>query len=544
MPPFPRSTQRRFSRTLLHHATGAQPDRGVSNMRLLPKSVRRRQNRPVLGELRSRWVKPLPEPLEDRTLLLTFYNLEVIAETGQDGLTGILQDASINDAGKVAFVGQYSDGEGILVGTGSSLTDINPTFSHDPTRTFGPALQINNNDQVAAVDRSTPGNTQWRLRTWDADGQVNSFGNTYFTYATASTPPDGLSDFDALASSVSLSNNGNVAYVAFDYGSNSWQLRLQNDALPDVLDVPAVTLPAPQSLRPMAANGAGSLGYVVVRNGSTPTSPIVLYGNVPGGAFFSVPIANAGVPYRFSALGQSPGISSDGRIVVFYGVDASGPGIFASVSTTSQGRQIVRIASASASGPISQFVPDEPVGVNATESQGGVTVTYVAYDANGNKGVYATRLTFIPPANDPKNFQNPTNFVVSDPIPVVQAGEPISGLGTVQDLHLYQPINNTGFGQIAVWVQASGGTGIVRATSWIANSVTVTSNGPMISATFQPGLGMTLAQAGAALGVDHFNWLQEITDMPSAWTPYVATGIGFTNPNGQGDAPEVAINSA
>ena len=58
---------------------------------------------------------------------------------------------------------------------------------------------------------------------------------------------------------------------------------------------------------------------------------------------------------------------------MFYGVDASGPGIFASVNTSSQGRQIVRIASASAGGPISQFVPDEPIGVNATERRRAVS---------------------------------------------------------------------------------------------------------------------------------------------------------------------------
>jgi hypothetical protein len=482
--------------------------------------------------------------LEDRRLLSAFYNFDVIARTGQFGLTGILPGASINDNGVVAFVGQYSDGEGIFKGDGSTPININPTFSHDPSRTFGSGVQINNGDQVVAVDRrsNTGRTTTWDLRTWDADGHTNALGNTWYRYANASTPPIAGYDFDALAGSVSLSNNGNLAYVAFDYQSNQWQLRLQHDALPDPLDVPAVTLTAPQSLRPMAANGAGGLGFVVVRNGSSPTSPVVLYGNVPGGAFFSVPIANAGSPYRFSALGQSPGISDDGQIVVFYGVDASGPGIFASVNTTSLGRQIVRVASASANGPISQLVPDERVGVNATESQGGVTVTYVAYDASGNKGVYATRLTFIPPANDPTNFADATNFVASDTIPVLQAGDSINGVGTVQDVHLYDPINNSGFGQIAIWVQASGGTAIVRASSpgltEIANTVHYAVNGASVSATFQPvsydpkgnPSPITLDEAAASWGVDHFNWIQHVTGLPSTWSAYVADAVGWTDP--------------
>ena len=290
------------------------------------------------------------ETLEDRTLLSGFYTYDVIAQSGQAGLSGVLPGASINDYGKVAFVGQYQDaqgnpaGEGIFVGNGSTLNDITFSSYANPNRIYGPEVQINNSDEVVAVDRYTSGGTQWRLRTWNADGQTNSFGNTWYTYANASSPTQAGYDFDSLASFVSLTDNGNVAYAAFDYQANQWELRLQNDALPDPLDVPALTLPAPQSLHPMAADGAGNLADVVVRDGNTATSPIVLYGNVPGGAFFSVPIANAGSPYRFSALGASPGISDDGQIVVFYGVDADGPGIFASVNTTSQGRQIVRVA--------------------------------------------------------------------------------------------------------------------------------------------------------------------------------------------------------
>ncbi len=501
------------------------------------------------------------ETLEDRTLLSGFYTYDVIAHTGQAGLSGILADASINDAGEVAFVGQYQDksgnpaGEGIFVGDGSSLNDISfSTYPPNPNRSYGPGVQINNNDEVAAVDRySSGGGTDWSLRTWNADGQTNFFGNTWTTYANGSSPPTEGFDFDALASSVSLTNNGNVAYASFNYDASQWEVRLQHDTLPDPFDVPAVTLPTPQSLRPMATDGAGNQAFVVVREGSTATSPIMLYGNVPGGAFFSVPIAQAGTPYRFSALGQSPGVNDDGRVVVFYGVDAGGPGIFASVTTAGGGRQIERIASASANGPISAFDPDERVGVNDTETtQGAVTITYVAYDAKGNKGVYASRLTFIPPSNNPTDFPDATNFVVSDPIPVLQAGDTINGLGTVQDVQLYDPINSTGFGRIAIWVQGSSATGIVRATSLglsaIANAVHTKVNGAAISASFQPMFyqygkppsPMTLGEVANALGVDHFNWVQYVTALPSSWTANVASKVGWTDPGANDDQPEVA----
>jgi hypothetical protein len=483
------------------------------------------------------------ELLEDRTVLTGFYNYDVIAKTGQ-GISGILPEASINDAGKVAFVGQYQDanqnpaGEGVFVGDGNSLKDISFTnLPASPNRSYGAGVQINNSNDIATVDRySFGGTTQWRLRTWNADSQ------SFTIYATASSPPSAGFDFDALAGSVSLSNNGNLAYASFDYQASRWQLRLQNDVLPNALDVPAATLDAPQALRPMAADGTDSRGLFVVRKGNTSTSPINLYGKLPGGGFSSTTIASTGVPNRFSALGQSPGISDDGQVVVFYGVDGSGEGIFASVNTQSHGRQIVRIAADSSNGPIS-FEPDERIGVNATESsQGAVTITYVGSDINGNKGVYASRLTFIPPANNPTDFADATSFVVSDPIPVLQEGDPINGLGTVQDVKLYDPINNTGFGQIAIWAQGSGATGVVRATSpglsAIANRVRYTVNGAAISATFQPLLyqygkpaaPMTLADAAKALAVDHFNWLQYVTALPSTWSAAVASPVAFTNP--------------
>src|SRR5208337_4108496 len=126
-------------------------------------------------------------------------------------------------------------------------------------------------------------------------------------------------------------------------------------------------------LRPMIANN----GAVVVRDGSTTTSPIMLYqvGHTP------VTIAGSA---DFSALGNNPGIDATGNIVAFYGdltsagaadlnatnqnnitqstlqvqVDqlTAGPGIFVSIPLGSSGssfgayRLIVRLAGISGNG--------------------------------------------------------------------------------------------------------------------------------------------------------------------------------------------------
>ena len=52
----------------------------------------------------------------------------------------------------------------------------------------------------------------------------------------------------------------------------------------------------------------------------------------------------------------------------------------------------------------------------------------------------------------------------------------------------------------------------------LAHSVSVTTSGPDIRASFTPQDGSSLGQAAQMLGVDHFNWLQHITGSPSNWT--------------------------
>src|SRR5262245_38753248 len=83
----------------------------------------------------------------------SYYSHTIIAKTGQAGLTGMGDMPSINDNGRVAFVGQVSGHEGIFVGDGINLGNITPDFSNETGRFFGRAVQINNNNQVVGYDR-------------------------------------------------------------------------------------------------------------------------------------------------------------------------------------------------------------------------------------------------------------------------------------------------------------------------------------------------------------------------------------------------------
>jgi len=79
------------------------------------------------------------------------------------------------------------------------------------------------------------------------------------------------------------------------------------------------------------------------------------------------------------------------------------------------------------------------------------------------------------------------------------------------------------------------------ATNILKGSLTTptfqTTNGRMyIDSTFSPQGGVTLAEAAAACGVDHFNFLSEIIAVPSAWTvtdngTIVKPGGGYIQPN-------------
>jgi hypothetical protein len=272
------------------------------------------------------------ERLEGRWCPSDFYTYTLIAKTGQQDqkgatLTGIAPDPSINDAGQVAFVGDYANGQGILVGDGNTLTNINPSFSHTANRTFSPFVEINNSNQVAAIDRYA-GDASSYLRTWST---------TTDSHQDDAIGGEPSSPFDAILASPAINDSGLTIFPASQSGGAnqpdtvSLNEHAAGDAVNTVTPLPIPPLTSPQALRPQVDEN----GDVVVQEGNSAISPIVLYENTQGGAFVRVPIAQTGVPYRFSALGQSPGISDDGQIVVFYGIDANGPGIFASVNTTS-----------------------------------------------------------------------------------------------------------------------------------------------------------------------------------------------------------------
>jgi hypothetical protein len=232
-----------------------------------------------------------------------YYDLDIAAQTGVGGLVIIESNAiSINDSGRVAFIGDTSASagfEGVYVqdpGGAPTLVSFSPTTS---TRTFGPGLEINDNDQVIARDVFS-GESLMRL--WNSNVPAS-----FTLLARSSTSP-----YSSLGLWPAVNNSGAGVWGAFN--ANQY------------LILPHLTPPANEFLvgntfatRPAIANDnkvVGRLGPA-----ANNTDPIVIIG--PTGATTTL-----GSP-TWTELGRSPAISKDGDIVVFAGNRGMGRGIFA-----------------------------------------------------------------------------------------------------------------------------------------------------------------------------------------------------------------------
>ena len=193
----------------------------------------------------------------------------------------------------------------------------------------------------------------------------------------------------------------------------------------------------------------------------------------------------------FNSVGVAPDISSDGRVVAFYGdltnpgansttqgLDA-GEGIFISLETDS-GREIKRIAGIAGNGIldpgeshndidengevdpgedegfIDDFNLDESVGISftATDDGGSGAVAYLAIDEDGNENLISSDFNI---SSEDENEPTQT-FVTSKAIAKVgqEASQVSSELsGNIQDLNIEDPINDSG--QIAFWTETTTG---------------------------------------------------------------------------------------
>lgn len=260
--------------------------------------------------------KSAVESLERRTLLSAFYSYDVVASSGAGGFTGFGNGPSINDAGTVAYVGQHSNGDALFVKPeGGVSKELSPGFDHDPSRTFMQTVQINNSGKVVAQARVAGSTLKSFIQVWNSSGT-----DSFTTAATADS--GGSGQFDAVFPFPSINNSGATAFGALKNGSR-------------LLATPSHSIGESGIVMPMVADN----GNIIVRAGGLSNSPITLFNSSLG---VVTTVANSSM--GFNTLGAAPGISDDGKVVVFSGDRGKGPGIFARFFDGSTLGPIVTIA--------------------------------------------------------------------------------------------------------------------------------------------------------------------------------------------------------
>ncbi len=385
-----------------------------------------------------------------------FYEYQIIAKIGDEGIQDLGNRTSINDEGVVAFTGDLDTStfgnNTVFVGSGSSLTNVAKLSNLiSSTRKFSTPVQINNAGQVIAG---------W---TSQSNSEIILFDSQNLANADKVAGGGvGIFDFGFVLPLASVNNSGESVFTGYsDSNLTNSLLITASDKLRSLPLPPNVN---PVTLQPIIADN----GNFVVKFGTKDNPPVLLFDNN-----LNV-IDTIASSDKFNQLGSSPGISDNGQVVVFYAQEGDENGIFAW-----HNGKTIRIAGISGNGVLEpgethddrnanqkvdlgedvglfkSFNSNSRVAVSldTTSPDGKSTglVTYIASDSNGQKGIYTS------------SFQL-TDTLNLDPIApklVAKVGDEIPGLGTIKDLNTYDPINKSG--QIAFWADTTGGEAIIRA---------------------------------------------------------------------------------
>jgi hypothetical protein len=452
------------------------------------------------------------EVLDARICPAVFYDLDVVAGTGANGLTDIEPAVSINDSGKVAFVASQSAGQSIYTaGLGSPPTVV--SFANpSSTRTYGRELQINNSGQVAAIDIVS---AQRRARIWDA----NSPGTSRII-ASSSIPRAASDHFDGLGSFASLNNEGLLAFAGLENPPDVnepafWEVNIAREEVDrrDSFNLLLTPLPQveqwviPPNVFFRFRVGNGDRTVIADRIGGGVN--IKWYDSTGLDTSDAVASTSGGF---WNALGIRPGISDDGKIIAFYGDLsgagaaalnlAAGPGIFAAIDHDDNlitSPVVVRIAGLAGNGILdpNETYADENTngafdsgtdterGLSSFEVDGAVSVTrsvdpttagrvfHVAWigtdSESSSEAIHAANM---------KIKMSGTSVVSVDSINagrVIAVGDDIDGLGAVSDLAIHDAAN--GHGQLAFWASAGGSEAIVIADPRPPKVVVVSTHG-------------------------------------------------------------------
>jgi hypothetical protein len=319
------------------------------------------------------------------------------------------------------------------------------------------------------------------IRTWPTD-----LSPWTIVGSTTSTPPD----FDSAQNFVDVNDSGLAVFQGLIDGSVNTALFAGVIRPP----IQVAVFTGVVSLRPQISN----TDLIVIRD---PQNRIVLYPAFGGNPEILATTSN------FATLGQSPGISPDGRLIGFYGdltaagaqaLTASnstvvyssgaaphaptlfpGPGVFV-CARTNGGHVIVRVAglnnntyfdpgevkgtSGQDLGPFSAFSADSRIGVTSVRCPDRcANIAFLANSSRGSspQGMYVSRLGFLEGNELSFNADEPQNFGVGAFGQLTEVGRQPTGLSSaITGLGVYDPISYDGTS--GFWASTSSGQGVLR----------------------------------------------------------------------------------
>ncbi len=394
------------------------------------------------------------------------YTFEIVARTNAKGdknpFTEFGDYPSIADDGTVAFIGTRKDGkQAVYFGKSDATLKEAPRNGDVGVISFNRAVQIGRlpAGDYRMVAQNTFNQFGTRIYKWKPEPfspEIVATGGTATTDLNVSVFPQ-----------ITMNNFGAVAYASASKPSGAIMLHFAG------FSVPLSGLPFPM---------ISDTGYVVARDGNNSSGQLRLFSGEFG---LTRTLDLAGPRTAFTEIGQRPGISDDGMIVVFCGNRGNGLGIFASIESSQLDptvakdpakRTIVKLIgeNAAAAGPSAELGRDSagiPRYFASLSLNDRVGVIRDSMDKDGAKGYnmvacfvgtpnadgFATNSAGTRPLFSAKKGLWTVRFSLKNgpngvheiepqiPVPVVQAGSQISGGSltspvTVDDFTIYDPI--------------------------------------------------------------------------------------------------------
>ncbi|WP_148597944.1 FG-GAP-like repeat-containing protein [Aquisphaera giovannonii] len=399
---------------------------------------------------------PAFDPLEPRTLLSAFYALTSVASTAGGRFTGFGNLPATSRNGNIAFVGSTGNAfgdSGIYVqeSGSTSLVNINPTFSADPSRSFGRQAAINNDGLVTAREQQNTDPSQFRVREWNSNTPDS---NTILSRIPTTDPSAIDNQYSGLLTFTDVNDRGDIAFVS-QSGDTADRLlqyvghgNVGTDTYTTIADVPAGTNPAP---RPQLDD----LGRVLFYSADDHAIELL---DPSGGGVKKTVIASAGVG-GFQRLGYAPGISANGEVFVFTGDRGKGTGVFAAYFSGGTER-IVRIAGEGLDNFVA-FDPNQAVQVGGgsmgTDDRG-VTVAFVGTNQSMGEGLYTARLSFFGASPDAYNPAAVASTLVSGIEPAARLLDKLPDGKTIDQIQFGFGLDDRDRGRLVFWVHTTDGT--------------------------------------------------------------------------------------